>query len=261
MKPKRSSLLWAIDGEALPGTSYVFGTMHVRHSCAFGQLPAVHAAIDACTTFATEIHLDEDVAISQLPFLPNDFAFSQYLSNKQYARLQHILQRAFGLNLAHFDRLHPMLLSSLLEARVLANDMPEALDKQLWLYAKQQDKVLTEIESLETQIAVLQQIPIAYQIKSLLKTIRHTARYRRQLRHMMTLYEQGDIRTLYQTTRRGSQQMRSALLYDRNVRMAARIAALAQQSTVCCAIGAAHLSGGKGVIRLLRHKKLIVKPV
>jgi uncharacterized protein YbaP (TraB family) len=43
--------------------------------------------------------------------------------------------------------------------------------------------------------------------------------------------------------------------------MANRIADLIQQQTAFCAIGAAHMAGAKGVLRLLKLKGLSINPV
>ena len=55
--------------------------------------------------------------------------------------------------------------------------------------------------------------------------------------------------------------MRDALLYDRNIIMADRIEELGSQSSLFAAIGAGHLGGKKGVLRLLKQKGCEIIPV
>ena len=43
--------------------------------------------------------------------------------------------------------------------------------------------------------------------------------------------------------------------------MAEKIASLANSGSVFCSIGAGHLSGQKGVLRLLRNKGYVLKPI
>ena len=72
-KKKKQSLLWRIDGDHLPGTSYLFGTMHVKNQKAFKKQDMVYAKMLTCQAFATEFDLDEisqarDPSIFLLPF-------------------------------------------------------------------------------------------------------------------------------------------------------------------------------------------------
>ena len=58
-KKKKSELLWQIDKPGLPGTSYLFGTMHVRDLRAFDYKDLVCEKILCCDAFATEINLNQ----------------------------------------------------------------------------------------------------------------------------------------------------------------------------------------------------------
>ena len=55
--------------------------------------------------------------------------------------------------------------------------------------------------------------------------------------------------------------MRRILLYKRNYIITDSISKHAQGSSVFCAVGAGHLHGYKGILRLLKHKGFKVKPV
>jgi uncharacterized protein YbaP (TraB family) len=78
---------------------------------------------------------------------------------------------------------------------------------------------------------------------------------------MTTLYLEGDIQKLYKATKKGSGKLRKILLFNRNKIMANRIDQFAKEETFFAAIGAGHLGGEKGVLRLLKLKGWKVKPV
>jgi uncharacterized protein YbaP (TraB family) len=61
--------------------------------------------------------------------------------------------------------------------------------------------------------------------------------------------------------KKNAKGLRKMMLYHRNEVMAGRIAALARQQSLFAAIGAGHLLGGKGVLRLLKKEGLKVVPV
>ena len=79
---------------------------------------------------------------------------------------------------------------------------------------------------------------------------------------MTELYEQSDILKLYKVTRKQAKGMRKILLFNRNDLMAKRIAQFASEQSLFASIGAGHLAGEKGVLRLLKKKHgFKVKPV
>ena len=258
-----SSLLWSITLPDLPVPSYVFGTMHVRDARAYGRIDAVYAALDRCRIFATEFDLNTIEADHDPTalYLDDDKTLKDYLSPRRYLRLRTILYRTFNFDLNRHLRLRPMIISNLLGERVLAEQFEESLDAHLWSRATARGLELTGLESYASQQALLKQLPVAMQLKSLLSIGRHPARFRRQTQRLADLYAAGRLDTLYQTTRRGAGGMRAALIFQRNRRMAARIDELARRAPLFAAVGAAHLPGGKGVLRLLKQRGWRVRPV
>jgi uncharacterized protein YbaP (TraB family) len=180
---------------------------------------------------------------------------------KQYRKLRKIVLKAIGLDIHFLRDKKPIIIAHLIDERILTRDMPISLDQELWMFARRQGKALFGIETYGEQLHILQQIPIKDQLKALLAIGRHISRHRKHLLKMTALYEQGNIRQLYQSARRGAQGLRGLMLYDRNALMAERIGALVRRQPTLCAIGAAHLAGAKGVLRLLKHQGLRVEPV
>lgn len=259
----KQSLLWRIEGEGLPGVSYLFGTMHVRDQRVFRSLASVYAAIATCTAFAAEFALDSasEVSMPALLRLPDGVALDQLLPAKKWTKLQKMLQKTVGIQLSAFNHFKPLLISNLIEEKLLTSDMPYSLDEHLWRYASSLDKEMKGIETLAAQIEILQQLPLEQQLQGLLGTMRNFSRYRQHLLKMANWYEQGDIIKLYQATKRGTRDARRLLLYDRNVLMANRIAIMAKTQTTFCAVGAAHLAGQKGILYLLKRQGLRVQPI
>jgi uncharacterized protein YbaP (TraB family) len=55
--------------------------------------------------------------------------------------------------------------------------------------------------------------------------------------------------------------MRSALIYRRNQHMARAFADIAREKPLFCAVGAGHLPGGKGMLRLLKQRGFRIEPI
>ena len=77
----------------------------------------------------------------------------------------------------------------------------------------------------------------------------------------MKYYLDADLRSLYIYTKKSLGKSRNHLLYKRNERLADRMVTIGKESSLFAAVGAAHLWGKFGVIRLLKKKGFQVKPV
>jgi uncharacterized protein YbaP (TraB family) len=74
-------------------------------------------------------------------------------------------------------------------------------------------------------------------------------------------YETSDIQKIFKSAKKSTKGLRKVLLYDRNKIMAQRIAVMAKEQSIFVAIGAGHLGGQKGVLRLLKKNGLKIRPV
>lgn len=259
----KTSLLWKL---SLPGSgycSYLFGTMHIRDQRAFNGLDKVFACIDACQSFALEIDLNEEEGpAGAMAFrFPGHSSLFDHLSARAYCRLRRIILKAFEVDIHHFGHFTPIALTEIITGKVLAEDHPLFLDAFLWEYASEKGKDTSGIETREEQFALLKRIPLEDQIKTLRDIGRNTARFRAMLHKMAEVYQKGDLINLYHLSRKSAGSLRKWMLFDRNRIMAERIAQKIRGQSVFCGVGAAHLWGGKGVLRLLKQRGILVEPV
>ena len=78
---------------------------------------------------------------------------------------------------------------------------------------------------------------------------------------MMQWYREGDIRQLFQVAKKDARGMRRLLLYERNASMVKRFSEIALGKSLFCAVGAGHLAGAKGMLRLLKKQGFKLKPL
>ena len=142
-----------------------------------------------------------------------------------------------------------------------SNDRHVSLDQHLYDFAKNKGLNILGIESFDSQVEVLKKMPLKDQLKSLKEMATHFERFRRNIKKTTEIYIEADLQKLLKKVKKTAGGMRSLLLYDRNVIMADRIASLAQENSLFAAIGAGHLAGKKGVLRLLKMKGLQVTPI
>lgn len=259
----KQSLLWEINRADLPAPSYLFGTMHTKSKQAFGFQPSVFEKIEACEAFANEFKLDDadPIAMQEALKMPNGTTLKDYISPKKLAKIQRIIRKAFGVNIEALIYHKPFLITNLLTDKILAEEQQQALDVYLLEYAKKAGKQIMGIETFQEQLDILYQIPLKYQVKSLIDIAKNVKKYRKKLLYMADLYETADIQCIFKATKKNSGKLRKLMLYHRNEVMAKRIAQLVKEQSLFAAIGAAHLGGEKGVLKLLKQQDFLLKAV
>ncbi|MEN9609348.1 MAG: hypothetical protein RLZZ628_162 [Bacteroidota bacterium] len=263
MKKNKKSLIWSFQQEGSEKISYLIGTMHVRDARAFTYQNLFFQKILSCDAFATEFNLDEAAQnFSQSALmLPEGVQLKNLFTEKWYERITALFEEKVGSDLLPYDALRPILLVNILTEAILLKDAPQSLDETLWLFAKQNAKKLMGIETMQEQMDILQQMDVADQVKQVKDIARNFARFRKTLLRMTALYEEADIQALYETAKRSVKGNRKLLLYDRNERMAREIVDIHAQHSICAAVGAGHLAGKKGILRLLKLKGFNIQPV
>ena len=265
MKNNKNSHVWQVIPQNTEGgknASYILGTMHVRDARAFQYEHLFYDAILKCEAFATEFDLDN--MQSQTDFtlsLPNGLQLSDVIEPKIFERISRVVEQKMGMPLLHFNALKPIIVTNMLTESVLFSDRLMSLDETLWRFASENGKILRGIETFDEQVEILNKMSLDEQIKGLKDLTANFSKFRKQLLRMTKLYETADIQKLYKAAKKTAKGSRRLLLYDRNVIMAERIAAMSKEITLCAAIGAGHLAGQKGVLRLLKNKGFKVKPV
>jgi len=220
-------------------------------------------ALSQCEGFATEFDLEDadPTLIALHAQLPHNQTLTDFISSKKLAKLERIFLKAAGLPLGGLLRTKPLFITNLLTEKILTEDNSVAMDSELYQLAKDMGKECLGIETFEEQLAVLNKIPLDYQVKSLLKIGKNIGQFRKGLKRMYHVYESGDVQKIHKMAKKGIGGLRKLMLYQRNTLMADRIFKKIQEKSIFCAIGAGHLGGKQGVLRLLKQEGLLVKEV
>ncbi len=264
MKKKKKSLIWKITSPSNSNSnSYLVGTMHVRDAKAFVRLEDMYQCIDATQVFATEFNLEEanhELTANRLDLKEGE-SLENLLGEKKYQKIKKIIRKGFGLDISFFNQSIPFLLINILTEKILSDDMQSSLDATLWEYAKQQEKTTIGIETLGEQMEILEHIPLSYQIKQLKDLAKNIAKFKKQIIKTTELYQEEDIQKLYKKVNKSLGSLKKLMLVDRNILMAERLSKIVEETSICFAVGAGHLSGKKGLIKLLKNKGYQLKPI
>lgn len=260
---KKTSLLWSLHREDFPGISYLFGTMHVQDQQAFGLTGQVESLLRQCEALATEYDLDESetLDIAWLTNRSKGQSVREVLPEKTWMKLQRVLYKTLGIRLDAFRNTHPFVLVNTISSLILSRDMTLSLDEHLWEAAKILEKRTLGIETLQEQLAIVEKIPIEAHVKNLAQIAANFPRYRHQTLKMAAWYASGNLAQLHRASVKGQGNLKRLLLYDRNTIMSDRIEIIAARQSTLFAVGAGHLAGKCGLLRLIKHKGLKIKPL
>ena len=145
-----------------------------------------------------------------------------------------------------------MIVSNIIQTSILNNASDVILDFHLYQYANTLGKELHYLESQEEQLALFHHIPIDYQVKSLIQLGRQPAKAKNQIISLLNFYTENDTRQLYQQSKKHLGKMRHILLYQRNEKMAQQLIDDLHDNSAFVGVGAAHLFGYKGILRLMK---------
>ena len=259
MKSK-NTLLWKITSSQNPIPSYLFGTMHLWDERAILLMEKVAPFINDAEIFAAETAIGELNEMSnEVMFLPENKTLADFFKPKKIIKIKRNVKKILAIPYEQIERFQPMVLTNFFAAKAVAGHGQYRIDDMLWQFALSADKPCIGIESVAEQMAIFQKIPLSFQCKQFLDTVKNVGKHSKQYKKMASLYEKGDILALYNHAKASMGKLRKPLVYDRNILMANRIADLTNEKTAFVAIGAGHLAGQKGVIHLLRKKGFLVE--
>ncbi|MEL6986883.1 MAG: TraB/GumN family protein [Bacteroidota bacterium] len=242
-------------------SAYLFGTMHVNDPRVLALFENVKPYIDACDAFATEIDLNGPIPDPQYFMIPDCKTFYDFIKPKKYQKLNRISKKAFGLNLDMHVQKMPLLIISIISEALLSNQDHPPLDKHLSDYAASSGKKMLGVEDLLEHMEVLQKIPIEFQIKAMTSILSNVSSFRRKMQMMTEQYLQQEIYKLYKAAKKSLQDSRQVMLYERNYKMAASIVEMSKDQKSFIAVGAAHLAGKTGLLKLLKDEGFRLNPI
>jgi uncharacterized protein YbaP (TraB family) len=259
----KNSLLWRITPAAGDPVSYLFGTMHVRDLRAFEWLDTAQSCLERCSVFATEFDFSETdaQAIAQVMLLPEGPSLDQLLGPGTWKNLEFYCRKKLNLPAEQIRFAHPLTVTLALTNALLAEETSLSLDETLYEYARGLGKETTGVESFEAQLQTLRCISFEKHLKNLTWLLKNYSRQKRRLKKMVHWYRNGAVRELYKAAKKDAKGMRKILLFERNVLMVDRFVKIARENSLFCAVGAGHLAGKKGMLRLLKKEGFHIHPV
>ncbi|MGW9231556.1 TraB/GumN family protein [Pseudorhizobium sp. NPDC055634] len=274
-------LFWRIERPGIPA-SYLLGTMHVTDPRVLRMPPGAaeaHAGAKVIVIESDEI-LDERKAAAailsrpELTMFTDGRSIENLLSPEDLEVLREGLEKR-GLVLSAVSRMKPWMLAGFVATSACESarkaDGGVFLDKKIALDAIASGKPVKGLETLQEQLAAMAEMPIDFHLQALVETVRLGDRMDDVVETMTGLYLSGDtgltipaLRALTPTLTDEDESayaaFESAVISDRNHRMAERVGPILAEGGAFVAVGALHLPGEAGLVELFRRQGFTVTP-
>ncbi len=262
------SCLWEVSSEK--ATLFLLGTVHLLKPGTHTVSPAAEAAFQQAQTILLEVDLDEAESpeagklFSRMALL-RDETIEDKISSETLALLVEKTE-AMGLP---FDRLRsfkPWFLSltlTLIKLQTLGFDPKHGIDRYFFDKAKQADKEIRALETVEYQLDRFAGLPDRIQEQLLLQTLQELDDLEEEMEQMVEAWSRGEVEVLEELTQESFKEfpgLYQRLIVERNKNWLLKIEPILNRpGTTMVVVGALHLVGSESVVELLEKQGYTVK--
>jgi len=272
-------LLWKISGNNLQQPSYLFGTIHLIDSDSYFLPEGLLTAFDRSRSVVFEIDMAEMndmgamMGIMQRAFMDGGVTLKDLLSTEDYQVVESHFNE-MGLPFFMLDRIKPMFLTILSDPSMMGDEGVDLLsgaggmksyEVELNKMAEAAGKPVSGLETIDFQMSLFDSIPYRLQAEMLVEAIRNPTAMDGggSLQQITEIYVNQDIEEMVSMVKDDSSGFgdhTDFILKNRNIAWIAPMVEKMNQAPVFFAVGAGHLAGDYGVIRLLRKEGFTVEP-
>lgn len=274
----QAQLLWKVSGNGLDRPSYVIGTHHLAPLSVKDSIANLQQAIDQTEQVYGEIVMDDAnnpeilMKMQQAMMLPADTTLKSFYTQAQYDTIAAVVKNYMGVDLALFDKLKPATITTQLSVALAMKSLKgfnpqEQLDTWFQTQARQAGKKVGSLETIDMQINVLYNSQtLMRQALLLYCTATHIEQGVDQSLRMNQAYMKQDLDELLAIIEEkmgdacgSTPEEISTLIYGRNANWARQFPSIMKQSPTLFVVGAGHLPGPQGLLKLLQKQGYTVE--
>lgn len=260
------SLLWKISGNGLNKPSYLFGTIHL--TCDTSLDENTLNALEATEQLYLELDMDDksiQMKLMKLMMMKDGAKLSTLLSPEDFKILDEFMKKNLNMSVKLFDSFKPFMISSMLFPKML-DCKSQSVESELMKITKEQNEEIFGLEKAEDQMKVFDEISYQDQADELLKTVKdNLEKDKKEFQEMITIYQNKDIegmlKMMSDSDNKITSENQDILLNDRNKNWIPIMVKIMKDKPTFFGVGAGHLAGEEGVIKLLRKKGYKVEAV
>lgn len=264
--PEQKSLLWKVEGNGLTKPSYLFGTMHIIEKDYFYFPKTLEKYVAKSDVVVMEIaNLDQAEAMQH--FMLKEGTLFDFFTKEQSDSLIQWVKKNTGMDeemfRATFKKMKPfVVLQTVTQVQFIGKT--ESYEKTISDIAIKKKIKTLGLETIEDQIGIFDRLTKEQQTELVMEGIRNENSSSNELKKMQELYRSQYIDSLYLYIAHKESVIASeeeAFLKDRNHKWIPKIKDIMKDQSAFIAVGAGHLGGQTGVIKLLEKEGYIVTPV
>ncbi|CAN5447697.1 TraB/GumN family protein [soil metagenome] len=256
-----ASLLYKVTGNGMARPSYIFGTFHAVCPTEMVPFASLDTYLAQTDQLMLEIDMDDAVEMGSMGkalLIPEGKTLKDFLTAEQFAKVDAMTMNLLGYSAENVKMVKPSMLM------VLAVTSPKAIgctptvyDLSLMQNAVAKKKPVVGLETVASQMKVLDSMPIDKQAKELYEMAANPEKSIAEMKQLMAVYKEQDPEKLFEMTNKlmtKDKEFQARLLDERNLAWIPKLETAFKEKPTFAAIGAGHLGGKNGVIRLLRKK-------
>src|SRR5437588_3013521 len=259
----RHILMWKASSPTT--TVYLLGSIHAGTKDMYPLPPSIESAFAASKILAVEINIKN---VNQMTLLPLIQQYGMYSGNDTL--FEHVPKetadtlKAFGSKHGLVGMALPKMKPWLAAVTVLQYALQEAgedpklgIDLHFLDEVKQPQRV-EELESADFQLKLFASGTEQEQVELLRSTLKQADKAKESINKMQDAYLSGDTDVMLKMLKEeqtGPQSLMKKLIDDRNVTMAEHVDGFLKSKESCfVVVGAGHIIGDKGLVKLLQNK-------
>ena len=269
-----AQLLWKISGRGIEKPSYILGTHHAVPYTFCDTIPGLMKAFGEVGHVVGEFDMLKMGAMTpqqmqnmqKMIMMPADTTMASLFSDAQRDTLDAYLKNTLGANLQMLSSMKPMTIMVTVQQKMLMELIPDiasltGIDKYMQTLAAEKGKQVGGLETMEYQLGLLYGSSLQDQADALMDMVRRS-NSKELLQELTAAYKTQNLDTLWKIFQDQMTQLEyDALVKTRNLNWLEEMKHLLTTQSALYVVGAGHLPGDAGMIKLLRDAGYKVKPV
>lgn len=264
---EESSLLWKIDGPGVQKGCFLFGTMHLIEKDYFVFPKSLQQIVKKTGVLIMELNGTPKQATVKSSLQLQVGSFFDFFTKEQSDSIVSWAKANLHMDSSNFctfiQPMKPFVMAQLM-AQIQFKKSVESYEMTFENLAKNEEIPIVGLETVEEQLKFINQLPIATQVSMVMETIRLGDKSHAKLVELEHTYQSQNIDSLHQLMQDETgivANEQTTLVDNRNANWIPKIEKFIQKDRTFIAVGAGHLGGEKGIIRLLQAKGYRVTPI
>ena len=268
-----AQILWKVSGNGLQKPSYILGTHHAasKDICdniagfndAYADIEQVYGEVDTkdMNSAATQIKMMPHMK------MPKGQTLSSLYTEEQLKKIDDYITPLLGMGVKAFNKIKPAVLSSSIQLAIIMKLYPEfdatkGIDSQMQTMARKDKKSALGLETVDFQVDLLYNSPLEEQAAELLEIVEEGQETEKMIVDLTNRYLKQDLPGLWELMQKDSEpEELEKLVYSRNRTWTAQMKEIMPQAPTMFVVGAGHLPGEQGLIKLLEQEGYNLEPV